>query len=238
VVLDHDPKGTPGGTAPFAFAGIEREYSGRRRPPPESFGDIGVHTGNCAGKLLRPGGAPIREGKDVRPYSLASPSRTLLADRPRRDGEYYAIRPLECYRSVPILLRQTASRPIAALHTEPTYFRNSVLACRGIPGVPHELVVAWLNSSAVARFHQASVREAGQRAFPQLKIRHLRNLPMPRFDQWDDELVELAGAVAMDGRLDLVVRLDRLVSEALQLDEVRPDADEQGSLARQGEVGL
>jgi hypothetical protein len=238
VILDHDPRGTPGGSAPFAFSGVESTPSRRRRPPPETFGDIGVHTGNCAGALLRPGGVPVRQGKDVRAYWLAPPSRTLLADRPKRDGEYYSIRPLERYRSVPILLRQTAARPIAALHTEPTYFRNSVLACYGIPGVPDELVVAWLNSSAVARIHQASVREAGQRTFPQLKIGHLRNLPMPRFDTWTDDLIELAGAVARDGRLDLVVRLDRLVSESLELDEIGADADQEGSLSRQGEMGL
>jgi hypothetical protein len=238
VILDHDTNGSPGGGAPFAFSGVESTPSGHRRPPPGTFGDIGVHTGNCAGKLLRPGGAPIREGKDVQPYSLASPSKTLLADRPKLAGEYYAIRPLERYRSVPILLRQTAARPMAALHSEPTYFRNSVLACYGIPGVRDELLVAWLNSSAVARFHQASVREAGQRTFPQLKIRHLRHLPMPRFDAWSDELVETACAVARDGRLDLVVRLDRLVSESFELDEIGADADQEGGLSRQGEMGL
>ncbi|MHC4225368.1 MAG: methyltransferase domain-containing protein, partial [Planctomycetota bacterium] len=88
VILDHDTNGTPGGGAPFAFSGVESTPSGHRRPPPGTFGDIGVHTGNCAGKLLRPGGAPIREGKDVQPYSLASPSKTLLADRPKLAGEY------------------------------------------------------------------------------------------------------------------------------------------------------
>ena len=104
------------------------------RPPPESFADIGVHTGNCAKKLLRPGGIPIREGKDIVAFELRAPRRTFHPDTPKEEGEYFRASPLARYRGVPIVIRQTADRPIAALHTEPTYFRNSVLACHGIPG--------------------------------------------------------------------------------------------------------
>jgi hypothetical protein len=152
------------------------------RPPPQAFADIGVHTGNCARKLLRPGGAPVREGKDIYPFRLRRPRKTLLTNRPKASGDYYRIHPVERYRGVPILVRQTARRPIAALHTEPTYFRNSVIACMGIPGVPHDRVVAWLNSDVVGWYHERMVREARQRSFPQVKLRHLRDLPMPDWD--------------------------------------------------------
>jgi len=205
-------EGEAGDATPFplrAPTDVARLH-GFRRPPPEIFADIGVHTGNCAARLLRDGVAPVREGKDVFAFRLARPRRTLRTDLERRSGDYFRIAPRERYEAVPILLRQTAPRPIAALHHEPTYFRNSVLACRGVPGVPHAWVVAWLNSGVVARFHEATVREASQRAFPQVKLRHLRNLPMPDWDRPPPGLPELAGAVARDPAL--APRLDALVS--------------------------
>jgi SAM-dependent methyltransferase len=153
------------------------------KPPPTAFGDIGVHTGNCARKLLRPGGLPIREGKQVHAFRLDPPRRTLTIDPPRAPGEYFRVGEHARFLAVPIVLRQTAARPVAALHREPAYFRNSVLACHGIEGVDPALVVAWLNSSVVGWYHRARVREAGQRAFPQLKLKHLRDLPAP---PWDD----------------------------------------------------
>jgi len=176
------------------------------------FADIGVHTGNCAATLLDRGGAPIREGRDITPFVLAPPRRTLRTDLARGPGEYFRIAPLERYREFPILLRQTASRPIAALHAEPTYFRNSVLGCRGIPGVDDALVVAWLNCGAVAAFHRRHVAESRQRAFPQVKLRHLHALPMPRWEEASAELREWAHLVAREARTELAPPLDAAVS--------------------------
>jgi hypothetical protein len=179
------------------------------------FGDIGVHTGNCAKKLLRSGngGHPVREGRDVHAYRLDPPRKTLVRDLPpRAEGDYFRVGPRERYEAVPILLRQTAARPVAALHTQPAYFRNSVLACYGVEGVPPELVVAWLNSAAVADYHRTKVREAGQRAFPQLKLKHLRDLPMPDWTAAPETLTRLARRVARDGALDRATELDDATS--------------------------
>jgi hypothetical protein len=152
------------------------------RPPAGAFGDIGVHTGNCARKLLDRGSAPVREGRDIAAFSCATPRRTLDASRAKQPGEYYRVGSLERYRSVPILLRQTAARPIAALHTDPTYFRNSVLACFGLDGVDDARVVAWLNSTPIGWYHRTRIAESNQRTFPQVKLRHLRDLPLPDWD--------------------------------------------------------
>jgi hypothetical protein len=202
-------RGGPGGPEPF---GSPRPSPFDRcpRPPPGAFSDIGVHTGNCAERLLREGGVPIREGRDVRPFELAPPRRTIVPDAPR-DGESFRIPPLERHCAVPILVRQTAARPIAALHSEPTWFRNSVLACHGIEGVEDDLVVAWLNSEVVAGYHQSRVRESRQQAFPQVKVRHLRDLPCPPWEEATPELRRLARAVAREKRLDLRPRLDDAV---------------------------
>ena len=83
-----------------------------------------------------------------------------------------------------------------------------MLACRGVDGVPHELVVAWLNSSVAGRYHRSRVREASQRSFPHLKIKHLRDLPVPDWSAAPRRLAALARAVARDGRLDLAPELE------------------------------
>jgi SAM-dependent methyltransferase len=187
------------------------------KPPAAKFSDMGVHTGNCAGKLLRDRGLPLREGRDVGAYVLRPPRRWLAAGAQRGPGEYFRMLPEERYLAVPILLRQTAARPVAALHADPAAFRNSVLACLGLPGVAPERIVAWLNSSAVAAWHRARVREASQRAFPQLKIAHLRDLPAPPWGAPPRGLAAAARAVAAEGRLDLEPDLDALVSRWLGL---------------------
>jgi SAM-dependent methyltransferase len=178
------------------------------RPPAAMFTDIGVHTGNCARRLVGEVGEPIREGRDVRPYELGEPRRRFRFDYEPAGEEYFRAASLAAYRDIPILLRQTADRPMAALHRAPAYFRNSVLACRGLAGVDDALVVAWLNNSLTARYHRATVRESGQRSFPQLKVRHLRELPMPDFATAPKKLVELARAVAKRGRVEQADALD------------------------------
>jgi hypothetical protein len=202
--------GSVGGSAPFWGLGdVDQELLAHLaafpKPPPEAFGDIGVHTGNCARKLLRPGGFPIREGRDVHAYALDPPRKTLVVDPPRAPGDYFRIGAHARFLAVPVVLRQTAVRPVAALHVAPAYFRNSVLACHGIPGVDPALVVAWLNSSVVGWYHRARVRESRQRAFPQLKLRHLRDLPAPCWEEAPPELERLAAAGCPVDRLDELV---------------------------------
>jgi len=216
-----EPGASAGGPAPFWGPGdadpeLLRYLDAFPKPAPEAFGDIGVHTGNCAKKLLRPGGFPIREGKDVHAFRLDPPRRTLTADPPHAPGDYFRIGARARFLAVPIVLRQTAARPVAALHRAPAYFRNSVLACHGIHGVDPELVVAWLNSSVVGWYHRTRVREAGQRAFPQLKLKHLRDLPAPRWEEALPVLRRLARDVTR--RLDPVPRLDEMVSAWFGLD--------------------
>lgn len=150
---------------------------------PRAFGDSGVHTGNCRRELIvcegGPGRAPIREGRDLLPFVLLSPRLFVRLDLQAGEGRYFRLQPLHHYTSCPIVLRQTAHRPIAALHDEATYFRNSVLACYGLDGLPHAATVALLNSELLAWFHRRAHRDARQRSFPQVKIGHLRALPRP-----------------------------------------------------------
>lgn len=151
---------------------------------PKTFADPGVHTGNVSKKIILDGAAsslpehpPVREGKDIVPFACLRPRRRLWVNPALEQGEYCTIRDLSRYSGVPILVRQTADRPIAARHTNPTYFRNSLLACAGVPGVSDIVVVAFLNSALFACIHRALSRDADQKAFPQVKVKHLHGLP-------------------------------------------------------------
>jgi len=168
--------------------------------PSTAFADPGVHTGNVSKLIVSDlfpvddhSYAPVREGRDIAAYFCGPPRKRLWIDPPLEPGQYCTIRPLAVYRDTPVLLRQTADRPIACRHDAPTYFRNSLLACRGIRGVPDEVVVAILNSDMIRRWYQAEVQESGQRAFPQVKIRNLRQLPLFPIDRisskWEDSTI-------------------------------------------------
>lgn len=153
--------------------------------PATAFADPGVHTGNVSKLIVSetfppddPRYEPVREGRDLAAFYCGQPKKRLWIEPVLGSDQYCTIRPREVYVSTPILLRQTADRPIACRHTEPTFFRNSVLACRGVPNIPNEVIVAVLNSELIRRWYQAVVQESGQRAFPQVKIRNLRRIPM------------------------------------------------------------
>jgi len=159
------------------------QWAGRIAPlPPAAFGDIGIHSGNAARIMFSttcaPGQLPVRQGRDVNAFSLA-PAALWLKDGPLPPGSYGRIPEPGVFQRARILLRQTADRPIAARHEPVAAFRNSVLACFGAPGHDDDYLLGVLNSALMARIHQALHRDARQRSFPQLKVGHLRALPVP-----------------------------------------------------------
>lgn len=205
-----------------------------------SFADPGVHSGNVSRKLIakeRPADAadyaPVREGRDIAAYLCGAPRKWLWTAPFLLHGEYCRIRPERFYRSVPILLRQTANRPIAARHRDATYFRNSLLACAGVDGVPDTVVVAFLNSALYAVLHRTASEDAKQKTFPQVKIRHLRALPAVPVRALDrcfdgsavgdalDAAVQAAEAAARaeaQVSRDVLERIERTVLFAFDLD--------------------
>jgi len=198
--------------------------SGLPRFPREAFKDPGVHTGNVSKKIilkrnddLDPMLQPVREGKDIVAFHCGPPRLWVDIDPHLDEGEYCRIGKAETYLTTPILLRQTAGRPIAARHTAPAYFRNSVLACQGLPGLSDWVTVGILNSRLIGYWYQRTVLDSAQRAFPQVKIGALRELPAPRLETIEQSLIaELEGVVshleegAGSGPPDLA-RLEELV---------------------------
>ena len=154
------------------------------RLPPGCFRDPGVHTGNAARRLLLPldeasPSAVLREGRDLTPYRLGQGRLALDLSLERSDELRFRYAALERYRSFPVLLRQTAARPIAALHAPAAYFRNSLLACAPPAELDPAFCVGVLNGPVAAAWHRLSFADARQRSFPQVKVGHLRTLPFP-----------------------------------------------------------
>ena len=148
-------------------------------------------------------------------------------------GQYCRVGALEKYAAVPVVVRQTADRPIAARHIAPTYFRNTLLACAGLPAVPDAVLVAFLNSATYALLHRASVQDANQKAFPQVKVGHLQSLPtipVAALGRYVEEGVTLLDAIAGMARRaeeeasaglaiqpDTLVSIERFVLQAFDL---------------------
>jgi hypothetical protein len=206
--------------------------------PKSCFGDMGVHTGNVAKTVLAAldQGVAVREGKQVFAYKLLAPTKALKLAAKIPENGYWRHRSLEHYKKVPILIRQTAARPVAARHSSSSFFRNSILACYGMEAWPVEVLLAVLNSELLATLHEYRYRDARQRCFPQVKVRHLRSYPCPRREQLDRPLkgkgtlgielcwwVQKLEAGPNNEDLDLLIKVERLVGVLYGLDEALCD---------------
>jgi hypothetical protein len=205
TILTLSPGGTPsaGPWSPEREPELLDALAAHPRLPERTFADPGVHTGNAAAELVVREPAPdlpgVREGRCLDPFRLGPPVARLRTDLERTAERRFRIAPLEHYQAFPVLLRQTADRPIAALHLEPTYFRNSLLAARAVPGLDPAYVTAVLNGPVARAWHRARFADARQRTFPQVKVAHLAGQPFPivHRDQdpaGHDELAGLARA--------------------------------------------
>lgn len=149
-----------------------------------NFHDCGIHTGNAAKLLLsssprwNDARIPIREGRDIAAYCAQSPRVWACASPQLPPGQYASVKSVPKQLEMPILLRQTASRPVAAQNLPAYAFRNSVLGCSGMPDHDHGYVVAVLNSSLTALALRHISADVRQRVFPQVKVNDLRELPL------------------------------------------------------------
>lgn len=187
--------------------------------PPELFGERGLQSDRSLLHHLEktpvPTGRftmPIREGTDVREFTLLAPrfhaDPIALGARLRSESEFQSVR---------VLVRQTARYPIAAL-SDGLAFRNSLLAGFEVPSWPASALVALLNSSFIRWAHFQRFRDARQPILPQVKIGHLRRLPMPA-RALSGALSDLSGfGVPMGkGRAPSRSDLDELVFELYEL---------------------
>ena len=130
----------------------------RRRPPARRSSPVAD-----AG----PGAVAIREGVDVGAFRRDPPRLAL-------DAAHVAHGRLA---GVDLLIRQTARHPIAARPTAPP---SATRCWRGSPSPtgPRGLLLALLNSAPVRWHHERRFRDARQ-GMPQVKVGHLRAIPVP-----------------------------------------------------------
>ncbi|MFH1078486.1 MAG: TaqI-like C-terminal specificity domain-containing protein [Patescibacteria group bacterium] len=179
----------------------------------QTLGDIvadpGVHTGNCSEKLIliqpTSDSVPILEGKQVGRYSCASPKKYLRTNYVPEKDEYFSIRPNEKYRKARFVIRQTAAYPIVGPREGAIYFRNSLLALyEPKDGTDVRFIVGVLNSKLIKWLYRILVQEAHQQAFPQVKVKNLRVLPIkmlnlqaPKDVEMHDALVKLVDEIIL-----------------------------------------
>ena len=198
------------------------------RVPEGSFADAGLHTGNAADQLVfrsaGEGRTPLRIGRDLTAFALAPARRYMDTELTTDEGRRFRRKPVPVYRGFPVLLRQTADRPIAALHEPAEAFRNSLLAARSIPGLDPAVLVAVLNHPIAAQLHRGLFSDARQRTFPQVKIGHLKEQRLPLARRSDapelhDELARRVRALRPEAAGFEAEReqLERRVSEAFDL---------------------
>jgi len=154
--------------------------------------DPGVHTGNCSKDIILPKGdaaphcVPILEGKQVSRYFCRQPTKAVRLNYTPKGGEYFTIRPRERYANADFLIRQTAPYPIVGPREHAEYFRNSLLALYSpSDGTNVRYLVGLLNSHLIRYVYRQAVHESHQKAFPQVKVRSLRELPIRTIDLSD-----------------------------------------------------
>jgi hypothetical protein len=183
------------------------------RIAPECFGERGLQTdATLRGHLKDIGTEPcpsdvaLRVGADVREFD-AAPPRIAIA----RSHGSARLRSAADFSAVDVLIRQTARFPIAA-PSDGGAFRNSILAGFARPPWSPASLTAYLNATLARWFHYQTFRDARE-GMPQVKIAHLRRLPMPpRFATGDRRALE-AIASSWDGSCAARERLDDLVFE-------------------------
>jgi hypothetical protein len=146
-------------------------------------GDCGIRTTSARHQVVDLPGAgeilPVLEGKLVGRYGCRPPAVAVRLDSRRplfisRD---------ERYRAASFVIRQTAAYPIVGPREHTLYFRNSLLALFSpTDGLDVHYLVALLNSKLLRFVYTETIREAQQRAFPQVKVKALQSLPLRKVD--------------------------------------------------------
>ena len=169
----------------------------------------------------------------ARGVTAAAPSTTGDTDlRPARrpvvagsSGEYFTIRPPNKYADAAFVVRQTAPEPIVGPRRHAEYFRNTLLALYPMPNGPDiKYLVGLLNSKLLRWTYRISTREASQKAFPQVKIRSLRALPIRSLN------LEISRDRDMHNRVISLV--DRLLKLSSRLDDLMSPNDRRLTLAK------
>jgi hypothetical protein len=157
--------------------------------PPATFGECGFQSnrvvtaelfsrGTPAQNVPGANWVPLLEGRNVHEFEVGEPRLWLDARPAELARAKVRLRAPTAYNGVHFVVRQTASYPIAAIHTG-LPFRNSLLGGFETEGLEKELLVGLLNSTLYRALFLSMTRDARQAVFPQIKVAMLRSLPQP-----------------------------------------------------------
>ncbi len=113
-----------------------------------------------------------------------------------------------------LIWRQTADRPIAAIHGT-TYFANTlqagVLTEKAVGmGLSYEYLACVLNSTWFRFLYLSAVMEQG-RVFPQVKLTYLRKMPIPIPSQTDLKKIDGLYEKLIAGDLSVLKKIDEII---------------------------
>lgn len=195
--------------------------------PRETFGEVGFQSNRIVGaKLFYRGedppaqfSVPLLEGRNVGEFLERPPRLFLWPDQETLRQTKCRLKSAESYQAVTLVVRQTAAFTIAARHNG-ARFRNSLIGAFETESVGADLLLGLLNSVLYRALHVARQRDARQATFPQVKVAHLRRLPMPPADRGLRASVEeLSRVASRNGGLDAALRiqLDRAVFDLFSI---------------------
>jgi len=152
----------------------------------------GIHSGNIRRRLFVPPGArgaagaePFILGRgEIRPFALRWAGGRVIRDpsRIRKDrGEYANLGDPRWFESEKILIRRTGDHVLAAIDRRGYYASNNLFVALAKPDcpVPLDYLEGYLNTSLATWCFRAMQPRTG-RLFAELKLTHLRRLPVPR----------------------------------------------------------
>jgi hypothetical protein len=186
--------------------------------------DCGIRTTNAHKQVVPLARAESRcltalEGKQIGRYWCTAPEIGVRLDA----GDVFKSKD-EKYQRARFLIRQTAAYPIVGPRDHTTHFRNSLHALyEPDDGLDVRYLVGVLNSKVLRFAYVKTIREARQKAFPQVKLAPLGQLPVRRLD-----LGRAADKAAHDRVVDMV---EVLLGAHRELRE-RDDATSRASLRR------
>jgi hypothetical protein len=197
----------PGEPRPTLPTSLLKRLAEMPKFPDGTFGEGGFQTAKDIAKthLRKAGGGdipsiPMREGSDVVAFFAENPKISLIHDIEALRAAGCSVKDREFYQRVSVIIRQTARYPIASRNFGGYAFRNSVLA--GYSAEP-DVLCALLNSRVLRALHLSSQRDGRQAVFPQLKVSHLRDLPLAPTEKYSFEIIQHARS-AMQAQRDLV----------------------------------
>jgi hypothetical protein len=158
--------------------------------PRETFREVGFQSNRIVGaRLFHRGGeppehfsVPLLEGRNVGEFAQRAPGLFLWPDEEILREANCRLKGEEAYQAGAVVVRQTAAFTIAARHSG-MRFRNSLIGAFETKAVGVDLLLGILNSALFRALHVSRQRDARQAAFPQVKVAHLRRLPLPPTDE-------------------------------------------------------